>query len=457
MNKNLTTVLAEFCSNLRYEDIPKETVGAAKRFVLDYLASVLAGYKVNRGFNDMLYAMVSEAGGKEESTVLLYGGKLPIQKAALINSAIGHGADIDDGHRTANGHPGVVTVPVALALAEAYGLSGKEVLTGVVAGYEVFIRIGTAVNPWHVSHGFHSTGTIGALAATATAVNMLRLNPSQAENALGFGCLQAAGLLEIVESGQMSKGLNCAKSCDSGIFAALLAKKGAQSPLNVLQGKKGFFNAFAGGQPDTAPVEDDLCKVFLIDTAYIKYYPSCRHTHGAIDAGIRFFKDPSLKLENVKSITVSIYQNALSITGNIRVPDTIEGAKFSLTYCLAVAMNTGSYTLTNLDTKATLNKSILETIDKISLELDSSLEDRAKGWRGTRITWYMTDGPAITETIPVPKGDPGTPQTPDDMRAKVAFCSEGILDNSAQAKMTDIVSNLENAKDVSALIRCFIK
>ncbi len=454
MEKTIAATLAEHCALLRYEDLPPDTAADAKRFILDYLASAMAGCKINTAFNDMLCDVISETGGTPESTVLFYGLRLPARQAALLNSAIGHGADIDDGNRVAQGHPGVTVVPVALALAESLGLGGRDVIAAVVAGYDIFVRMGAALNPHHVSCGFHTTGTAGTLAAAAAAINLLKLTPAQAENALGFACMQAAGLLEIVESGQMSKGLNPAKACDSGILAAFMAKRGLKSPLNALEGKKGFLNAFADKSLRRDSLTQGLGREFSISTCYIKYYPACRHMHGAIDAGIAFCRSGRASLQKVRSVTVRTYQTALNITGNIRVPKSVDEAKFSLTYGLAVAMCRGGFTLAHLDAEKTIDSTILDTIGKIALEADPSMEDRAKGIRGARVEWLLEDGTSIEETVPLPKGDPGTPQTEDDMAAKVASCAEGLFGADTQKAVLELAQKLDSADTVEPLIRC---
>ena len=126
---------------------PGRSSNQPKLVLLDYLASAMAGYKINRIFNDALWGVVSDMGGKKESRVLFQGARLPAPLAALMNAAYGHGADLDDGNRTAQGHPGVGTIPAVLALAEAHGLSGRDVIVAIVAGYDIFVRMATALNP----------------------------------------------------------------------------------------------------------------------------------------------------------------------------------------------------------------------------------------------------------------------------------------------------------------------
>ena len=316
MDKQPTDLLANYVHRLRFEDLPGEVVESAKLVLLDYLASAMAGYKINRIFNEALWSVVSDMGGKKESRVLFQGARLPAPHAALMNAAYGHGADLDDGNRTAQGHPGVGTIPAVLALAEAHGLSGRDVIVAIVAGYDIFVRMATALNPSHLSRGFHTTGTIGTIAAAGAAAKALKLPLAGVRNALSLAALQAAGLLEVAESGQMAKPFHPAKAAFNAILAARLAEKGAEGPREPLEGRKGFIKAFAD-QADLDALRKDLGKKFRISSCYIKLYPACRHTHGAIDAALKLRQDGGFSLNALKAVKVHIYPAAINLTGSI--------------------------------------------------------------------------------------------------------------------------------------------
>ncbi|MEW6334539.1 MAG: MmgE/PrpD family protein, partial [Thermodesulfobacteriota bacterium] len=223
MDRGPTDIFARYIHTLRFEDLPRHVIDSAKLLLFDYLASAVAGHKINRTFNDALWRVVGDMGGKKESRVFFHRAKLPAPHAALLNAAFGHGADMDDGNRTAQGHPGVAVIPVALALAEAHRLTGKDAITAIVVGYDLFVRLATAINPSHLSRGFHTTGTVGTFAAGGAAAKALGLDFEKTGHALAFAALQAAGLLEVAESGQMAKPLHPAKAAFAGILSARLA------------------------------------------------------------------------------------------------------------------------------------------------------------------------------------------------------------------------------------------
>ena len=450
MNIALTDTLAEFASGLRYSDLDDKTVDKAKVFLMDYLSSAMAGQKVNKQFNDILFHTVAEMGEKTESTVLFYNKKLPALNAALMNGAIGHGADIDDGHRMAQGHPAVVTLPAILALAEAYHMSGRDVITAMVVGYDFFVRLGMTLNPYHVLHGAHTSGTAGAVAAGAAASNLLKLNPEETKSALGFSCMQAAGLMEVVESGQLSKGVNTGKAASNGVFAAQLAKSGAKSPDNVLEGKKGFLQAFANGY-DPEEIVKDLGKVFRIHSCYIKLYPACRHMHCSIQIGKQLFEEKLITYQDIEKININLYQAGINLVGNIDVPVNEDGAKFSVKYALATAMYKGGYGLKDLNVVDSITPEIISLIHKMNIIRDDSLESREKGIRGTRIEFYLKSGEIKEYTVLVPKGDPEFFVTTEDIKSKLAFCADGLFDSKRQEEIFNIVENLENLSNIDGL------
>lgn len=450
MKKNLTDELAIYTESLNFESLGEDVVESAKLFILDFVLSAMAGYKINKSFGDSLVEVYSEMGGNDQSSVMFYNKKLSTVDAAFLNAAFGHGADIDDGHRSAQGHPGVVTIPAVLALAEAYSLKGKDIITAVVAGYEFFIRFGQTVNPYHVEKGFHTTGTIGTIAAGAAAAKVLGLTTEQIKNTLGFSCMQASGLLEVVESNQMAKVVNPGKAAASGVFSALLAKTDAKSPVNVIEGRKGFLNAFA---PEASYniLTDKLGTEHKIKSAYIKPYPSCRHAHGAIDAAMNLRQKEGFNLSEIERINIYVYPTSIKITGNIFEPKNIDEAKFSLKYNLAVALTKGGFTLKDLDVENTMNDDILAVIRKSEIIRDDSLENRELGIRGARVEIIMKDGSTSVNQVNLPKGDPETQVTNDDMLSKMASCAEGMYDKRRQMEIFEYINKIDEVEDVRIL------
>ncbi|MBM4313623.1 MAG: MmgE/PrpD family protein [Deltaproteobacteria bacterium] len=450
-----TDLLSGYIHRLRYENLPKNVVESAKLFLLDYLASAMAGYKINRIFNDALWNVIGGMGGKKESRVFFHNIKLPAPNAALLNAATGHGADMDDGNRTAQGHPGVAVIPVALALAEAHRLSGREAITAIVVGYDIFVRLATAINPSHLSRGFHTTGTVGTIAAGGAAAKALNLDLAKTRNALGFATLQAAGLLEVAESGQMAKPLHPAKAALNGILAARLSEAGAEGPREPLEGRKGFIRAFTD-HVDLDILLKDLGKDFRISACYVKLYPACRHTHAAIDAASNLrsggLPSPAL-LEKVK---VYVYPAAINLTGTIYEPKSEDEAKFSLAYTVATALTKGNFTLQDLDVARSFDPETRALVSKIEIVSDPLLESRAANIRGARVELVMKNGTTRQDEVKLPKGEPEVPVTFEDIEVKMASCAASVFPKDRLEAIAKTIKKLDRLQNISSLTKMLI-
>ncbi|HEY4958159.1 MAG TPA: MmgE/PrpD family protein, partial [Caldimonas sp.] len=235
--------LAEFAASLRAEAIPAAVLGRAEDFMIDWLGSALAG-KGARPVETI--ARFAERMGPADgpSEVLIHRrGSSPLV-AAMANAAASHVAEQDDLHNSSVLHPATVVFPPALAVAQALGRSGAELLTAVVAGYEVGVRVGEFLGRSHYTI-FHTTGTAGTLAAAAATGSLLRLDDEQMAHAFGSAGTQAAGLWEFLREAADSKQLHTAHAASAGLTAAYLAADGFTGAKRIFDGKQGMAAAFS--------------------------------------------------------------------------------------------------------------------------------------------------------------------------------------------------------------------
>jgi 2-methylcitrate dehydratase PrpD len=446
-----TTLLSRYVSRLQYEDLPADVVAYTKLLVLDYLASAMAGYKVNKVFNRAVLEVIGGMGGRPESTVLFGGGKLPAAHAGFINAVYGHGADLDDGNRTATGHPGTSIIPAVLSLAEAHGLCGKDAITAIVTGYDVYVRLGNIMLPSHFLRGFHSTGTIGAVAAGAASAKVLGLSEDFVRRTISLAAVQASGLHEVSDSGQMAKPINPGNAARTGILSALLAQAGADAPQAPLEGDKGFLKAFADGA-DQSALPDDLGKHFKITTCYIKLYPACRHAHAPVDAAMRLRAGGLPAPNAIEAIKIYTYPSAIQIAGNIFEPKNEDEAKLSITFAAATAMVTGHFTLDDLKSGGHLSDEVRVLIGKMQIVNEPALQNKEAGIRGARIDILLKDGSVRSETILLPKGDPEVPLQGSDMSEKLRSCASNLYDEGTQQNLYDTAMRLDELASVSKLM-----
>lgn len=421
---DVALAISEFAVKLK--TLPTKVIMQTKLFIADYIASALAGYEINHDVNVKILTLLDEMGGVEESDILFGHRKYPACNAAFINAFYSHGADIDDGNKKAAGHIGTHVISSVFALAQTMNTTWREVFLAINVGYEVFNRIAGAVQPSLYKKGFHSTGVVGSVAASAACAKLLGLDTDGIYSALSLGALQSSGLLIIDESGQACKPLNPANAARTGVMSAQMAQLGIVSPQRPFESCKGWFNAFA----DNVEYEDifsGLDKAFTICESYLKIYPSCRHTHSAIEAGIDIHGHMvayNWDVTDIRSVNLYIYPSAIKSTGAIRHPVSVEEAKFSLYYNLAVAIMKGDFTFDDLKCGGE-DIQIGKLIEKIEVISDPSMENREAGIRGCRLEVCFSDGTEIESRILNPKGEMDNALDWKDMEMKLKSCAMG--------------------------------
>lgn len=345
--------ISNFIFNYDYSQASHETIKAAKAAFIDYFGVAYRGIKenpshiafltINEIYGDAAYNnLTSSIIGEDEI-------RQNMLSTAFVNAISAHSLDLDDGHKGAHLHLGAVVFSTALAISEAYNLSGKEFLEAVIIGYEIGILLGELANPQHRNNGFHSTGTIGTFVAAAVASKLLDLDEEHILNALGLAGTQAAGLLESDHSGSMGKSLHVGKAAFNGTLSAFLAKNGFAGSSSILDGEEGFLKTMV--YPDLGDgytLEEALSKVGNVELKeiYFKKYPFCRHLHSAIDATLKLRNILDKEYDHVENIVVQTYDIAASHDNYS--PKSLEELKQSLPYAVAIALVCGNLNIDNI-------------------------------------------------------------------------------------------------------------
>lgn len=421
LSDDITGLLCEYATNLHYKGIPTSALAMARMLLLDFVAAAHAGKRVNVGFNDAFLKLVECSYGPGKASVFFKRDGLSPLGAAMVNSSLAHGADMDDGNKMAAGHVGVHVVPALMALAQERKLSNAAFFEAMVVGYDVFCRLAASCMPHMVNRGFHSTGTAGALAVALAASKLLGLTRDGMYHALAIAASQSAGLLLVGETGQEVKPLNAAKAAEAGMLAALLAEQGVVGPRRPLESAKGWYHAMTP-EVDVSLALDKLGERFFIEECYLKSYPSCRHTHSAIDAALRLRDCAITSPDDIRWVRVFTYAHAIDLAGMTAHPRTPGEAKFSIQYAVAKALVEGHFNLVDLDISAT-DQAVFQLAERIELVEDNGFEAPSEGIRGARVIVQL-EGAAdcMEETVLVPKGDPENPFTLDDMKRKLRDC-----------------------------------
>lgn len=440
--------LADFICETRYDLLPGTTVQMAKLALLDWLGSAIAGGQ--QGPAQMALAVIRGQGGSPQATLLATREKTSCLNAALANGIASHILEVDDLHRGAIIHAGAAVLPAALAVAEMTRSSGRELLTAIVVGYEVAIRIGEAVTPYHY-YFWHTTGTCGTFGAAAAAGKLLGLNREQMVWAIGNAGTQAAGLWEFLVDAAMSKHLHPGKAAQNGVLAALLAREGFTGATRILEGDKGFCRAMAP--------QFDLTKItvglgwppYKIEENCFKIHASCGHTHPAIDVTLELVSRYGIKLADVASIIVRTYRTALEVTGNSR-PATVYAAKFSLPFCVALALKNGRCGLEDFTPANFFHPEIQELMSRITVVVDGEL-DALHPARWPAVVEITThSGQVYRGRTDFPRGHPENPITLEELIDKFHVLAAGSWVEQKVQALVKAVLDLEKVEDVTTLL-----
>jgi 2-methylcitrate dehydratase PrpD len=439
----LSSFYAEFVLGTNYDSLKPEVVTQTKKLILDLIGVSLAGYQLME-FPRTVVSYIENLGGKPEATIIQTKRKFPAVNAAFANAACAHALDMDDGHRFGALHPGTVIIPAALAAAELSKASARELITGIVVGYEIMIRIGMAINPSSLNRGFHATGITGPFGAAAAAASIMKLNREETIGALGLAGLQGSGVLQVSHDaeGAKVKPINPARAAQSGLLASILAQKGARGPLEIFEGKDGFFKAF------TDQVKKDLLtrglgKEFEICNAYIKLYAACRHVHGPIDAAFDVLSKFQLDPSEITKISVETYPAAIRLAGITDVT-TPTSARFSIPFSVALALIKKDAGADKYSEENIRNESIQHLSKKVELSVGKKWEKLYPNKRGATVRIIGSRNREWSAEVELAKGEPENPASWEEIYQKFYNNATMLTSGDNAERLCDTVMNLEN-------------
>ena len=441
-----TQALTHFAATLSFETIPTSVVRRTEDLFLDWFASALAG-KDSRPVESIARFAESMGPADGPSEILIHRrGSSPLV-AATVNAAASHVAEQDDVHNGSVFHPATVVFPAALAVAQAIGASGRDMLTASVAGYEVGIRVGEFLGRSHYRI-FHTTGTAGTFAAAAAVGHLLKLTPEQMGHAFGSAGTQSAGLWEFLRDAADSKQLHTAHAAGAGLTAAYLARDGFTGARHILDGPQGLA-AGTSTDADARRLNDGLGTRWALAVTSFKFHAACRHTHPAADALQQVLREHRLAADDIRTITALVHQAAIDVLGPVIDPQTVHQAKFSMGTVLGLIAVRGRAGLAEFDNhwRDTPVRSIHDKVlMKLDLEVDAAYPAR---WVG-KVCVETTDGRRFEGTVLEPKGDPGNTLTRNELEEK-ALALASYRGGASMAEMQRVIARVWSLPDAPSI------
>lgn len=445
----VTRLLASFAAGTRFVDLPPAVVTDTRRAVLDWLGSVLAGALEPPA--RMTQRMVATMGRSDQATIF-GAGRSASANAALANGVASHILELDDVHKTSTLHPAAPIIPAALAVAEREHASGAAFLLSVALGYDSAIRVGEAVNPSHYRF-WHPTGTAATFGAAVAAGSLLGLDADAMADALGTAGTQAAGLWEFNADGTMSKHLHPGKAAYNGVLAADLAREGFTGAGRILEGPRGFFRATAA-ESDPSRVTEGLGSVWKVSETCYKLHSCCGHTHSAIDMALEYRAGRSWTDESTLALVdIRTYGPGYDIVREMN-PRTAYQAKFSLAYCVAMALLEGSVGLAQFgeerfDGNGVTDPRTKALLARIRVTVDPDITARYPAEWGTRVRFVERDGGSLELTAAFPRGNPENPVPTAVLEQKLRDLVAPRLGADTADRAIRAVEGLETCSDMA--------
>ncbi len=442
--------LANFAATLTFADIPDAVIRKTEDLYLDWLGSVLAG-KGSRPVETITRFSMAMGPASGPSEILINRQHSSPLLAAMSNAAAAHVAEQDDVHNGSVFHPAAVVFPPVLAVAQALGSSGREFLLAAVVGYEVGIRIGEYLGRSHYKI-FHTTGTVGTVAAAVAVGSLLKLNPEQMLNAIGSAGTQAAGLWEFLRDAADSKQLHTAHAAGAGLTAAYLAQDGFTGARQILEGAQGMA-AGMSRDADLTRLTDRLGERWALPETSFKFHASCRHTHPAADALQQVLRRDKLRAEDIASVVALVHQGAIDVLGPVTDPKTVHQSKFSMGTVLGLIAQFDSAGLTQFDDSYNA-AAVTAFRGKVSMQLDAEVDSAYPArWIG-KVIVTTHDGKVFHGRVDEPKGDPGnTLSRPEIEKKAIALAAyRGGASADEMRKVIDQTWNFSTLEKVGDLL-----
>ncbi len=444
--------IARFITGITPDKIPGEAFEIARRGILDFCGVALAGSTQEAG--NIIAGCVKEIGGAAQSGVIGQGFRTSPHLAALANGTIGHALDYDDLSFTYGAHPSVTLVPVVLALGESLGVSGKDVLTAYIVGFEAGACISSPVAQSHYMQGWHSTGTVGVMGATAAAARLLKLDIPQITMAFGIAASMASGLKQ--NFGTMTKPLHAGQAASHGVLAASLARRGFTAHENAIEGPQGYAKALGcDDKIDWDKAAASLGKTFIIAKGIgFKPYPSCGGTLGVMDATLylRNKYNPDISMVEEIILGVGPFENGSLIH---QPRHGLEG-KFSMEYCTCRALRDGKIALKDFTDERVNETEIQRLISRVKCEERypmAVMGADSSGLNPQSVTIRMKDGREYFRETPLSGGLPITPMTEEQLEAKYRDCASLVLDEKTAEKSLSMLRKLATLRSIRELMK----
>jgi 2-methylcitrate dehydratase PrpD len=446
----LTAELAERVLAVRDETLASSTVEHAKQAVLDCIGSAVRA-SCESPTSAAVHRALGSLGASGACTAVGYGARFAPQYAALLNGCNFHVLDFDDTHERASLHPGSPVIGAVLAEAERTRASGARTIAAIVAGYDIAVRVGLALNPAaHYARGFHPTATAGRFGATAAAALVHGDDTEALVSAFGIALSQAAGSLQFSVDGAQTKPVQVGFAAHDAVLARALAASGVRGPGAALEGRSGLLHAYSDGA-DPALLLERWDGVHEIERTAFKPYPCCRYMHAAIDQLAAIVHEHRLDPRSVERVRVSLPAAGMRLCAypeaRKRAPASVVDAQFSMYYTAAATLAWGGVRWDDFARRGA--PEIAALIERVVVDEDPAVEALVPSMAA--LVEVDAGGVRERRLARSPRGEPESPLGWDELVAKFEDLAGPAYGAERCRRIVDVVRRLDALADVSAL------
>lgn len=451
--ENMTEKFANFCEELRYEDLPHDVIKRTKLLILDTVGIIIRARHDAESTSSLVSAIERLEMSNGSCQVFSDNKSYSPSAAALLNGTLAHSLDFDDTHAEASLHSSAPILAAALAAAEMNKSSGQQLITACVVGYEIQIRLGLAGgSSAHYKKGFHPSATCGIFGAAAAAGYLMGLNKDQYISAFGIALSQSAGSMQFLTDGAWTKRSHVGQAAQNGLSCAIMAAEGFKGPSKAFEGQWGYFHSYASGG-DMEKAIDGLGKKFETLNLGVKPYPSCRYSHAAIDGIIELKNELGFSTSELDDIDIGLSETALNIIGyplsDKQNPKSVVDGQFSMPFCAAVTVKSGG--LKWDDYKNHLNDSdTLSLCNKIKVSPDKDAEECCPEYMSAKVK-VVVKGKKYEKFVKIPKGEPENFMEDSEFISKFRSLTEPYLSNEKIDQLTSSMLKLDQSNNINSI------
>jgi 2-methylcitrate dehydratase PrpD len=440
--------LIEFLASISERSIPARLLAQAQTCFIDSIGAGLSG--AMQPWTRMLAENTLAESASGRCTLFGRRERIALAPSGLVNGTAIHGFELDDFISQANAHPGAVTVPAALAAAEHANASGMRLLLGIIAGYEVLVRLNVAMGPEPSQRGFHMTGVAGPIAAAVAAGVTMKMGTEELLGAIGLACSASSGIKSFARGdGGVVKRMHAGRSVEAGLRSCQLAQRGFLGPRGAIDGKFGLLEVFGRETARPERLTEALGERWAMDDVWVKVYPVCGLIQGTVQSLLKMRGAP-LKPAEIRKIRVGVCRYATNNNANPAPVDTM-GAQYSIPYCAALSAMGDPTDPASFGESAIARSDVRELATRVELFLDAEAEAVYPKQFASRVELELTSGEKRTDSVLDPHGSPANPCTDAECELKFTRLAGASKSTKVVTELLELMRSLGKMETVASL------